>query len=275
VTAAEALDEPGFDEAGFDEVAALLAATQGADATGWRPEDRLDDVLVWDSLAVAEALELFEERGRWLAPEAVASLSTLGDVAHYLAAPGTRVDGSGIEPPRLVPMTAADEPAALRLHTEGGALTRYRLRGTTPSPEQFHRFLWDQVLVQHLVVAGTEVIGMVTAFEADHRNRHAHVAAIAAPAHRSTGLVPWALLRFVDELFATFDLRKLYAEVLEPNLAAFGSGLDRRFAIEGRLRGHEYVDGDYVDLLVLATTPSSVAPDRERRRVEGAGEPVR
>lgn len=259
----------------FEQVAALLAATQGADPSGWRPDHRLDDVLVWDSLAIAQVLDLFEQHGRWLVPEALASLSTLGDVHHYLAAPGTVVHADHADRPRLVPLTTADEGAAFRLHTEGGALTRYRLRGTTPSPEQFRRFLWDQVLVQHLVVGGTEVIGMVTAFEADHRNRHAHVAAIAAPAHRSTGLVPWALLRFVEELFAAFDLRKIYAEVLEPNLVAFESGLDQRFTVEGRLRAHEYLDGGYVDLLVLATTPSLVAARPAGPPVEGADGGVR
>jgi len=252
MTAIDTLDAPSFAT-----VASMLAATQGGDPTRWRPEDRLDEVLVWDSLALAEVLELFDRAGRWLPPEALVSISTLGDLHHYLTAPGTCVDGgAGVERPRLVPMTAADEPAALRLHTEGGALTSYRLRGQLPSPDAFRRFLWDRVLVQHLVVSGSDVLGMVTAFEADHRNRHAHVAAIAAPSHRATGLVPWALLRFVEELFAAFDLRKLYAEVLQPNLESFRSGVGHRFAIEGRLRGHEYVDGTYVDLVVLAATPT-------------------
>lgn len=242
----------------FAAFAAALASSQYAESASWRPEDRLDQVLVWDSLAMAEVLELFERDGRWLEPEALAAVATLGDLHHYLSTPGTRVeDRSGPVRPELVPMTAADEPAALRLHTEGEALTHYRLRGQTVGADAFHRFVWDRVLVQHLVVRGSDVIGMVTAFEADHRNRHAHVAAIAAEPHRATGLVPWALLQFVDQLFSTFDFRKLYAEVLEPNLATFRSGVDHRFAVEGRLRGHEYLDGSHVDLLVLATTPAA------------------
>lgn len=58
----------------------------------------------------------------------------------------------------------------------------------------------------------------------------------------------------IEHLFAEFDLRKVYAEVMGPNLDAFGSGAGRLFAVEGRLIEHEFHDGRYHDMVVLAVT---------------------
>lgn len=237
----------------FDDLTRWLAATQGLTAATWGPDTLIAEALEWDSLAKAEVLDLFDQHGRHLPADLVASLRTIGDLHHYLTSPGTEIPPGDVgAAPRLVPLTAADEAAAFRLFTEGDALVRYRLRAHTPSPEEFHRFLWDRVEAQYLVASGDQVIGLVSAFEADHRNRHAHVAAVSAAGWVGSGAVAWAMTTFVTGLFRDFDFRKLYAEVLASNLERFWSGTGQRFHLEGRLAGHEYVDGRHEDLLVLA-----------------------
>jgi len=69
---------------------------------------------------------------------------------------------------------------------------------------------------------------------------------------QGNGLMAEATRLFVSYIFGEFDLRKLYAESLEPNYEQFAHGAGRLFEVEGRLRDHEYVGGRYVDALLLA-----------------------
>lgn len=128
----------------------------------------------------------------------------------------------------------------------------------TPSPDAFHRLLWDGVLAQFVVATESgEAVGLVSCFAADLRNRHAHLAVLADPAWRGTGMLVAGAWQFIGYLFTHFDLRKLYAEVLSSNFRCLATGAGRLFVIEGRLSAHEFVAGAYEDLYVLAL-------DRER-----------
>lgn len=209
--------------------------------------------LGWDSLTLTEVVVAAEEElGTVLPEELLLELRTLGDVVHYLATTAGRRtdDDGGIE---LVPVTAADEPMLLDWFTAPGSFQRFRLRGQTPSPEAFHRLLWDAVLCQFLVCRADRVpVGLVSCFEADLRNRYANLAALANPAVPTATGMPRGLAAFVTHLFRTFELRKLYAHMLERSYAQVASGDGRLFHIEGRLIDHEYVDGRYEDLVLLA-----------------------
>lgn len=236
---------------------ALATHLTDADGGGWQPEDALADRLDWDSLAQVEVAEWLEGLGVRLPEGLLVELSTLGDLHHYACSPATR-QGGGTPPgaPHLAAVAPADHAELFRLFTTGEHLTRYRLRGTTPSPEVFHRQVWDRVLVQFAVRAVAEgpLLGLVTAFDPDLRNRHVHVAAVAHPSVVGSGLVAQATMQLVDHLFAEFDLRKVCAEALEQNLVRFASGAGRWFEVEGRLREHEYVGGAYEDVVLLAAT---------------------
>lgn len=243
----------------FEGFAEALGKRLARSPEGWAPNDLLVDRLSWDSLRVLEVLGWLRELGVELPEELVGELRTLGDLHHYVVTIGSRGEGCGPAPRRplvgprvrLLPLTAQYEGDALALYTSGSHLTRYRLRGATPSPEAFRQALWDRVLAQFVVAAGGKVVGLVSAFQADLRNRHAHIAVVAHPdAPPGAGLEGTALL--IEHLFAEFDLRKIYAEVMAPNGEAFGSGAGRLFEIEGRLVGHEYFNGSYQDMLVMA-----------------------
>jgi len=154
---------------------------------------------------------------------------------------------------RIRPVEARDYDFLFRLYTDGDHLVRYRLRGTTPSPEAFLRFLWDQVVAQFVVESRDgRPIGVVSAFEPDFRNRFIFVAACSIDELETSGLVLEGVALLVTYLFENFDLRKIYAETLERNYAQFSMGEGRLFEVEGRMREHEYIDGRYEDFVLLA-----------------------
>jgi RimJ/RimL family protein N-acetyltransferase/acyl carrier protein len=244
----------------FDVFAAQLGQRLGRRFAGVEPTTRLTEDLGFDSVDRLELLGLFDEQGIEVPDELVATLATLGDLHHYLTTitPSREIAAGATSPLEsasivLRPATGADEPYLFRLLTSGDQLVRYRLRGMTPSPEAFHQFIWDRVVAQFVAFSRQgHPVGLVSCFDPDFRNRHAYVAAVADPEVKGNGLMAEATRLFVSYLFGEFDLRKLYAESLEPNYEQFAHGAGRLFEVEGRLREHEYVGGRYVDALLLA-----------------------
>lgn len=199
-----------------------------------------------DSLALAELVIRLEQQGFGITDEAVAAARTLGDLRAWAHESPER---SSVE---LVAVSPVDADELWRWHTSGTHLTRYRARGRSLGAAELERLLFGDALAQCIVRDAQGPAGLVSAIGADLRNRHAHLTVVAAPERSGSGVVLRGLLAFCDWLFAQFDLRKLYAEVLEPNYAAFASGEGRWFELEGVLRGHEYVDGQWVDCRILA-----------------------
>ncbi len=246
----------------FPDFARALGQRLELDSTGWNQNDLLVDRLAWDSLVAVEVVAWLAEQGVHLPDELLAELRTLGDVHHYSQTLAPRSDEIDLRTPRrplqgrrvrLAPLGAAHHAEALDLFTQGDNLNQFRLRGTTASPESFLRLLWDRVLCQFAVIDAGRMVALVSAFEADMRNRHVHVAVVARPdAAPGVGLEGLALL--MEHLFTEFDFRKVYAEVMESNLEAFRSGLQRVAAVEGRLVDHEYRGGRYEDMLILSVT---------------------
>jgi RimJ/RimL family protein N-acetyltransferase len=130
---------------------------------------------------------------------------------------------------------------------------RFRWGGATPHPEEVANAAWDGLC--HFAVERRrtgEAIGVATLFAADFRHGFASAAVLVAPHARgwAEGLEGFALL--VDYAFQTWPLRKIYSEVLEESYAQFSSGAGRFFAVEGRKRAHQFVDGRYQDVYILA-----------------------
>jgi RimJ/RimL family protein N-acetyltransferase/acyl carrier protein len=250
-------------EAFVDDLGDLLG--RSFDAT--EPTTRLTEDLGFDSVDRLELLGLFDRAGIEVPDELVATLATLGDLHHYLATitptresrpepiAATGPVSSPLESSSIIlrPVTGADEPYLYRLLTTGDQLVRFRLRGMTPSPESFHQFIWERVVAQFVATTRQgRPVGLVSCFDPDFRNRYAYVAAVADPELVGTGLMAEAAMVFISYVFGEFDLRKVYAESLEPNFEQFAHGAGRFFEIEGRLRDHEYLGGRYVDALLLA-----------------------
>jgi RimJ/RimL family protein N-acetyltransferase len=140
----------------------------------------------------------------------------------------------------------------LATHEETGA--RWRYHGSLPTRDAFIGALWAGVLAQFVVQdrkSGTP-LGLVVAYNADHRNGFCYVAGVmAAPASRS-GLGVAALDVFVNYLFHTWNFRKLYAEVPEYNLELLGGGRGPLLKVEGELCAHLYYGAKWWDLLIVA-----------------------
>lgn len=231
----------------------------------------LADDLGWDSLTMLEALALLDRYGSSLPDDLIGELRTLGDLHHYLRVlatghPDGRASRSGTRPHdafrgpnvQLIPVTERDTDWLFGICSTGDHLVRFRMRAMTPSPDTFRRFLWDQVLTQFIVAThDAKPVGLVTCFEPDFRNRYAYLAAVADRRFESSGLVLEGMTMLISYVFAQFDLRKLYAESLEPDFERYASGGGRVFEVEGRLRDHEYVDGGYQDYLISSVWRST------------------
>jgi hypothetical protein len=152
----------------------------------------------------------------------------------------------------LRPITPADYGPLQTLELSSDLSLRWRFRGSTPSPEQWAHALWNNVLAQYLVAHNDQPVGLVVAYRAHFQDGYAFVAATRfGPAKRSPSLILGFGL-FLDYVFTCWDFRKLYMEVPEFNYEQFASGEGRFFQIEGRLRDHTRLTGEYWDELTLA-----------------------
>lgn len=169
----------------------------------------------------------------------------------------------------LRPVEASDYGFLRSLETEPTAAIWYRHRGASIAPEQFATSLWAGVLNQFVVLARSDgkPLGVVVAYAADFRNQHARLASVLAPASRHTVFAADAIMTLVRYLFTVYPLRKLYMDVLSPNLVQFGT-LTNFFQQEGHFREREYYAGQYVDLHVLTCSRESL--DAVFDRMNGA-----
>jgi len=154
----------------------------------------------------------------------------------------------------LRPLTAQDYPHLQGAEMGTELMFRWRLRGATPSPEQWVQMVWHQVLAQFMVVGQVrnKPLGLVSVYRANFQDGYAYLSAARLEPRKPSPLMTLGVSLFVDYVFACWDFRKLYMEVPEFNLPQFASGLGRYFELEGRLRDHFYFDGRYWDQLTLA-----------------------
>jgi RimJ/RimL family protein N-acetyltransferase/acyl carrier protein len=134
------------------------------------------------------------------------------------------------------------------------SLIRFRHRGVPTSPENWVQSLWHGVLSQFLVVLAHDErpVGLVTSYGADLRSGRSHVAIIVRPEIEGRGPAMEAMVLYINYLFAVFPLRKLTAEVIDFNWSQFAAGEGRMFVTEGVLKEHEFHDGRYWDVHLLA-----------------------
>jgi RimJ/RimL family protein N-acetyltransferase len=155
---------------------------------------------------------------------------------------------------RLRPLVPTDYDYLYALTTDEEVNARWRFRGTSPNPEQFAKLLWQNALVQFVVEhrESGKRIGYLSAFDANERNGWCHISVVIDPGLSHTGWALESFALFFNYLFETFNMRKLYGEVLEPAYADLASGAGNWFRVEGRLVDHEYFGGRFCDLVLLA-----------------------
>lgn len=169
-------------------------------------------------------------------------------------------------------LTAEDYPWVRALLAAESLASPWRSRAASSDPETFGASLWDRVLTQHLVLesAGGAPIGVLTAYAADFETGTARVAATLDRSVHGEGWPLEAMALFVNHLFRTWPLRKLYAEVLPHVAESFASGIGGIVREEGCLVAHAFVAGTWSDVHVLSLFRSgweSEAPKILRRIV--------
>lgn len=154
----------------------------------------------------------------------------------------------------LRPVTRRDYDYLYELAVDPRSSFRWRLRGTTPDPRSFEQLLWDQILVQFLVVRSQtqQPIGLVSCFAPDLRSGVGNIAALVHPDAIGSGLAGDALALMIDYIFRLWNVRTLYADTPEFNYTFIASGADRLFSVEARVPDRYWHQGRYWDNVILA-----------------------
>lgn len=163
---------------------------------------------------------------------------------------------TGLGSARLRPVRAGDHDWLYQLLVVSAG-SRWRFRGSTPSPAEFDAQLWAGVHVQY-VVCGRDgrPAGIVGLYNSNLRAGHSHVFAVAAP--DAGAVVSEGLAALVAWAFDELELAKVWVEAAEFNLEQFGrlAGFAR---VEGRLTNHEYWRGRFWDTVVLSVSAETWA----------------
>lgn len=160
---------------------------------------------------------------------------------------------------RLRPLNPVDIDSLYHASLDPRSSHRWRFRGRTPSPSDFHRALFGpEVLCQYIVteIGSENGVGLVVAYDADLTASHVRVALQRLPdaetSSTSKGLMIEGFFVFAQYLFDHFDFAKLYMEVPEYNMSLFDMGPSSMLTIEGRLRNHFYYGDRLWDFYYLA-----------------------
>jgi hypothetical protein len=131
---------------------------------------------------------------------------------------------------------------------------RWRFRGSTPSPEEWVRSIWQAVLAQFLVVRADdkEPVGLVMAYKPNFQDKHAYLGATRFNVRERSPLLMLGAALFIEYVFTCWDFHKLYLELPEYNLVQFERGFDDLFVTEARLRSHVWYDGRLWDQVIMA-----------------------
>lgn len=261
--------------------ACLVEAELGLPRGSAIPEARLIEDLGLDSLQMLDLLLLLDALDAHIEPEAIARVTRIRDLHRLFVDRWTLAQHAGLvceaTPPGWIPeatrgrmrgvgaqrltglrsrlraLRASDDEFLYDLvqQSPGASLARH---GKGPNPRSFSADLWRGVLDQRLILDRTSdgPIGLVAARNADMRRGIAWLDVTLHPRVHGRGWPFEGVMLFVEHLFRSWPLRKLYAEVLAGDLDDVASGVGRLFVEEGRLVAHEYVDGGWSDLHVLA-----------------------
>jgi RimJ/RimL family protein N-acetyltransferase len=198
--------------------------------------------------------------------------------AHQTRQPGSAAPGAGLagqplgaspEPldrrdpqgPTLVGRRVRLTPVALRhydLLYEWVAREEipWQWRGRPVSPEGLRETMWADCLF-HYVVESRESprpIGLVSAYGANFHHQTCYLQAGLLAPYQRRGWPFEAVGLGLSVVFVRYNLRRVYAQTTSDTFGQFASGEGVWFDVEGRLREAVYVNGRFLDSLILTTT---------------------
>jgi RimJ/RimL family protein N-acetyltransferase len=110
------------------------------------------------------------------------------------------------------------------------------------------------------IEAGGEFVGQCNIRSVDPVNRRAEVGISLLPEHTSKGYGSDAMRILLNYAFRHLNLHKVCLDTLSVNEPALRSYRACGFVEEGRLRQHEWYDGGWVDLVLMAVLRDEWTP---------------
>jgi len=156
-------------------------------------------------------------------------------------------------------------------HAAGGGL-----EGTTPPLDEWVRQSAARSLARFVIVGAGDHrrLGLVSLFNADLANGHAHVALTSFDATRPSPLVMMGCGLLIEHAFSCWPFHKLYLDVAGHNLERLRLGRGGPFEVEGTLRDHHYLEGRRWDHQIVAVFREGWAPYWRRHAAAIVGEPA-
>src|SRR6185312_8942696 len=104
-----------------------------------------------------------------------------------------------------------------------------------------------------------ELAGAALLWAIDQHNRSAHLGLSLRPSFRGRGLGTDVVLALCEYGFAVRGLHRLQVDTLASNAAMISAAVRAGFAQEGTLRGADWVNGEFVDEVILGLLASDWA----------------
>jgi RimJ/RimL family protein N-acetyltransferase len=132
----------------------------------------------------------------------------------------------------------------------------WQWRGRPVSPEGLRETMWMDCLFQYVVETrqSPRPIGLVTAYGANLHHQTCYLQTGLLAPYQRRGWPFEAVALGLSVAFVRYNLRRLYAQATADTFEQFASGEGTWFEVEGRLRESVYVDGRFVDSLILTVT---------------------
>ena len=144
-----------------------------------------------------------------------------------------------------------------RIATTGAVGTLWRFHGSLLTIDAFAALVTRDAAALMVIESNESSpsrIGLVQLTQLNLRSHTAHLTAFLDEEHQRKAWPIEALVNFVTYVFAAYNLRKIYAEVLETEMERYQPFVGTMFEEEGRLRDHEFLFGHHLDVHILAIT---------------------
>ena len=115
-------------------------------------------------------------------------------------------------------------------------------------------------------LAGGDLAGAALLWAIDSHNRSAHLGLSLRPSFRGRGLGTDVVLALCEYGFTVRGLHRLQVDTLASNAAMISGAVRAGFAQEGTLRGAGWVNGEFVDEVILGLLASDWAGGVTRLR---------
>lgn len=96
------------------------------------------------------------------------------------------------------------------------------------------------------------LIGFIYSYEYSSIDLHCRVCCFLDAHYRDVGIGAVCTMKFVDELFSKYPLRKVYADIYDYNERSLKSIRDAGFTEEVCLKDYRFYNGKYYDMHTLA-----------------------